>query len=75
MDSEEVSLYVIEGPLGQECALLFLLPGDGLVPKEVLGEIRNYEHHNGHIAIGVKFVNISDQDKQNIMEFESKLLI
>jgi hypothetical protein len=74
-DSAEFSSHLTANTLGQECGLRFFLPGDGSVPKEVSGEIRNYQHNNGHIAVGIKFTNISEQDKQNIVEFESKLFV
>jgi len=59
-------------PVGQECTLRFFLPG-ALAEKEVSGEIRNYEHNARIIAFGIKFTQISDEDKQNIIDFESKL--
>lgn len=73
-NTKEVSLFLETNPVGQECTLRFLLPG-GLAPQEVSGEIRNYEHNDHHSSLGIKFTKISDEDKQNIVEYESKLII
>jgi hypothetical protein len=73
-DTAEVSSRLQSSPVGQECALRFFLPGES-VPQEVSGEIRNYERTDQRSALGVKYTKISDEDRQKIVEFESKLII
>jgi hypothetical protein len=70
----DFTLSLDPSSVGQECTLRFFLPGES-DQKEILGEIRNYEHNNQHLAFGIKFTKISDSDKQKIIEFESKVFL
>lgn len=72
--TEKVSSYFESNPIGKECTLRFFLPGRS-VQQEISGEIRNYEHSDQCNALGVKYIKITNEDKQKIMEFESKLII
>jgi hypothetical protein len=73
-DTKEISSLLETNPVGRECTLRFLLPGIS-VPQEVSGEIRNCQHNDGRSSLGIKFTKISDEDKQKIVEYESKLII
>lgn len=72
-NSEECSAFLDPTPVGMACALQFFLPGIAQ-PLSVSGEIRNYERRDQCRALGIKFTDIADEDKRNIIEFESKLM-
>ena len=70
---EEEGIQALEpNPVGQECTVRFLLPGD-TTHKEVTGEIRNCERKARVVAFGIKFTGISDAVRENIIAFESRL--
>lgn len=70
--NEKFSGFLEPTPVGKECILRFFLPGVS-APIDVVGEVRNHEHRETCSAVGIKYIKISDEDRQSIFEFELKL--
>ncbi|MCB9557167.1 MAG: PilZ domain-containing protein [Deltaproteobacteria bacterium] len=60
--------HTVPHPLGTKVALRFTLPGDSSA-IEVKGEIVNIAEEESELGMGVKFVQISDENRRRIEAF------